>query len=1003
MHTTLFPSPLNSSVAVLLLLVALPIPLARAQDKEPTIAELAAQLPSVPAREPAASRDQVEMPHGFRATLVAAEPLVRDPVAVDFDEQGRMYVVELPQYNGYAVEGFQAQGTIRMLEDADGDGQFEKSTVYVDNLDYPTAVACWDGGLFVGAAPDLLYVKDTNGDGKVDTRRVVFTGFGKDKAGEAHLNSFRWGFDNRFHFSTNLSGGEIRIGDATDGPAVSARGRGMIFDPHDLTHFELTSGGGQHGMSMDDWGQKFVCSNSVPAQTLMLDDRYLARNPFLQAPAPAVDIAPEGKFTKLFRISPNEPWRELRTSLRKTGKFRGSDEGGTPFGFFTGATGITVYRGDAWPEKYHGNLLVGDVANNLIYRAILEADGVGLVARRADPGREFFASRDIWTRPVQLANAPDGSLFVLDIYRGLIEGAAFLPPEFLEFVNPVSGNERGRIYRLAPERFEPRAIPNLGAATTVELVAWLEHPNGWHRDTASRLIYQRQDRSAIAPLKKTVVASTAAVGRMTALYSLAGLDAVDEVTLLSALADPHPMVRVHALKVAESQAQSSPAMAVRFCDLAGDSDIRVRYQAAFSLGVIDGSSRNQALAQITLSDGADPWMRLAVLSSLSEGAGEVFDVVGQDAAFRATAHGRDFLLTLARQIGAVNRTDELAVVLKLMNRLPAGEKRFAEDLVQALVEKQTGAARERMLAAAGGKAGELLTQLLDESRAVARDPQQKITARVAAIRSLRLAPFNEVQALFDGLLDLQQPIEVQAAVLASLAEYDSPEVATLVLHAWRGLSPALRAQAAETLLARPVWIAALLQQVESGQVGRGDLDPARVGLLKKHPDRKIADRVTKLFSGNGLPQRQEVITRYQAALSLAGDANRGKATFKKVCAACHQLEGVGTAIGADLKGIRSRGMPAVMLNILDPNREVKPQFQSYVIQTDDGRVTTGMIEEESANSLTIRRPDGTQTTISRTQIETLQSTGISFMPEGLEKEVDPQAMADLLSYFDELP
>lgn len=973
------------------------------QEREPTIAELAAKLPAIPALEPAASRDQIQISDGFRATLVAAEPLVRDPVAVDFDERGRMFVVELPQYNGYAVKGFKEHGTVRMLEDTDGDGVFDSSTVYVDNLDYPTAVACWDGGLFIGAAPDLLYVKDTDGDGRVDTRQIVFTGFGKDVAGEAQLNSFRWGFDNRFHLSTNLSGGEIRSGANPDAPAVSVRGRGFIFDPRDLTRFELTSGGGQHGLCLDDWGQKFVCSNSVPAQTLMLDDRYLARNPQLQAPAPAVDIAPEGKFTKLFRISPTEPWRELRTRLRKTGKFRGSDEGGTPFGFFTGATGITIYRGDAWPEAFRGNLLVGDVANNLIYRATLEPQGVGLVARRADEGREFFASRDIWSRPVQMANAPDGTLYVLDIYRGLIEGAAFLPPEFLEFLDPVSGNDRGRIYRIEPAGFQARSAPRLDTASTARLVGLLEHRNGWHRDTASRLLYQRQDRAAIGPLKTLAASSPLPVGRMTALYSLAGLAALDEAQVLHALTDVDPRVRVHALRLGERFAGRSPAIAAQVCLLADDPELRVRYQAAFSLGAFGGPARNQALAAIAISSGADRWVRLAVLSALQEGAGDVFEVAGRDASFRATAHGRDFLLTLARQIGAVNRTDELAVVLKIMNGLPPAEKPFAEALVQALIEKQQGAARERMLAAAGGKAGELLGALLRESRAIAGDPSRAIDQRVAAVRSLRLAPLGDVRELFGQLLELRQPIEVQAAVLASLAEYEGPEVAALVLGSWRSLSPVLRAQAAETLLSRAAWIEALLEQIESGKVGRGDLDPARVGLLKRHPDKQIAARVAELFAGGGLPQRQEVVDRYQAALTLDGDARRGQALFKKVCSACHQLEGVGTQIGADLKGIRNRGLPAVMLNILDPNREVKPQFQSYVIQTDDGRVTTGMIEEESANSLTIRRPDGTKTTLSRAEIEELQSTGVSFMPEGLEKEVDPQGMADLLKYLDALP
>jgi len=195
----------------------------------------------------------------------------------------------------------------------------------------------------------------------------------------------------------------------------------------------------------------------------------------------------------------------------------------------------------------------------------------------------------------------------------------------------------------------------------------------------------------------------------------------------------------------------------------------------------------------------------------------------------------------------------------------------------------------------------------------------------------------------------------------------------------------------------------LLDRIEAGAVSRGDLDPARIGLLKEHPDAQIAARVSKLFASSALPQRQQVIDQYQAALKTAGDGERGKAVFKKVCSACHKLEGIGTTVGADLKGIRNRGLTAVMLNILDPNREVKPQFQAYLIATEDGRVTTGMIEAENANSLSMRRADGTQVVIQRSEIEQLRGTGVSFMPEGLEKQVNIQAMADLLSYLDSLP
>ncbi|HIA63414.1 MAG TPA: cytochrome C, partial [Planctomycetaceae bacterium] len=519
-----------------------------AQDKPPSIDELASKLPRIPASTPEQSVDKMQIHPAFEVQIVATEPLIRDPAAIDIDENGRMYVCELPEYNAYAAaDNPQEKGAIKRLVDTNGDGRYDTATLFVEDIAYPTAIICWDDGVFIGSAPDLFYCKDTTGDGRADIRKKILTGFGSDLAGEAHLNSFRWGVDNRIHISTNLSGGNVRLANAAESTAVSTRGRGIILDPRDLSGFELTSGAGQHGMSMDNWGRKFVCSNSVPAQMLMLDDRYLARNPYLVSPNLAVDIAPEGKHTELFRISAAEPWRELRTMLRRTKQFRGSDEGGKPFGFFTGATGITIYRGDAWPQEFHGNLIVGDVANNLIYRAILKPKGLELVADRADAGKEFIASRDLWFRPVQFTNAPDGTLYAIDISRELIEGAAFLPPEFMKYLDPLSGSKQGRIYRIAPRGFSSPPTPNLGKLTTLELVSLLDHTNGWHRDTAARLIYQRQDSSAISWLRQLVKQGKTAAGRFTALYALQGLGVLDESSVLTALIDSDAIVRVHAL------------------------------------------------------------------------------------------------------------------------------------------------------------------------------------------------------------------------------------------------------------------------------------------------------------------------------------------------------------------------------------------------------------------------------------------------------------------------
>ena len=210
---------------------------------------------------------------GFHAEIVAAEQLIRSPMAMDFDEFGRAFVVELPEYNQYASSKPHGKGSIKMLEDTNGDGRYDKATVYVSDLDYPTAVACWDGGILVGVAPDILFCKDTDGDGQADVRRKLFIGFGQDKAGEGMLNSFRWRIDNRFHIPCGLDGGDVVPAGEPATKAINVRGQHLLLEPRAMT-ITATSGGGQHGMSLDDWNlHAFVCGNSEPVHLVMYDGR----------------------------------------------------------------------------------------------------------------------------------------------------------------------------------------------------------------------------------------------------------------------------------------------------------------------------------------------------------------------------------------------------------------------------------------------------------------------------------------------------------------------------------------------------------------------------------------------------------------------------------------------------------------------------------------------------------------------------------------------------------
>ncbi|HMC65396.1 MAG TPA: c-type cytochrome, partial [Gemmataceae bacterium] len=561
--------------------------------------------------------------------------------------------------------------------------------------------------------------------------------------------------------------------------------------------------------------------------------------------------------------------------------------------------------------------------------------------------------------------------------------------------------DKGRIYRIVPDGFKPRKPPKLGAATTEELVALLKHPNGWHRDTASRLLYQRQDRAAIAPLRKLVTESKSPLGRLHALYALDGLHALDSALALRGLNDSEPRVREHSLRLAE-HFESSPAVRTKLEQMTDDTDLRVRYQLAFSLGAVRGEMPSRALVRLALRDGKDPWVRLAIFSSLAERAGEVLRLLVAEKDFRAAAHGREFLATLAGQIGAANRAHDVAAVMKTLNDLPDSEKTLAQEIVRNLVARQPAAGRAQLTGAAGGKAGTIFAELLRDARKAAVDPRKDANERAAAVRTLGLAAFGDVRAEFQHFLELRQPQPIQAAALETMARFADPGIPALILDAWPAMSPKLRATAAETLFARSTWIQAFLDAAEKGKVARGDVDPARIELLQAYSDEQVRMRAKKLFAGTKLARRPDVLAAYQKALQLKGDKSRGKAVFKKNCSTCHRLEDVGESVGAELSAIRDRGLEAVLLNILDPNREVKPQYLSYVLTTDAGRVLTGMIAAETANSITIRRVDGTSDTVFRKNIEELRSTGLSFMPEGLEKEIDVKAMADLLAYLNSI-
>lgn len=955
---------------------------------------------------------------GFRLELLAAEPLVTDPVAIAYDENGLAYVVEMSDYpythksldRAYEEQQSAPIGRVRILEDSDGDGRFDKSTVFADQLSWPTGIACWRGGVYVTATPDIWYFKDTDGDRRADVRRKVFTGFRKFNV-QAVINNLQWGLDHRIYGAGSSNGGQVRLGEQPDAPPIAMGANDFAIDPT-TDRFELLSGGARFGNTFDDWGNRFLCNIRNPLQHVVLPRHYLLRNPLLAVSAAISDVAESGDTVPVYSISPPEPWRVARAKRWVVESGRAYPKSETVAkGFFTSTSGVTIYRGAAYPPEYHGTMFVGEVASNLIHHQVLRPAGVTFASRRSHESQEFVASTDIWFRPVNFVNAPDGTLHVLDMYRETIEHPWSIPDDIKAGLDLESGRDRGRIYRLAPGKyadgFQPPRQPALGSATIQQLVAELENPNSWWRETSQRLIYERQNQEAVAPLRALLTTSARPLARLHALWSLSGLGSLADADLLMALGDAVPGVREHAVRLSESRLANSPSLRQRVLALASDEAIRVRFQVAFSLGTLlaDTTDREQlaeqavqALAAIALRDGEDPWLRAAVLSSAANIAEPLLRALLADEAQRPPD---TFVAALARTIGAGGDTGAIERTLERISLLRSTPREGVMTMVLVGLGEGRKQARGSLaqLAETTARGRELIARTIEEASRVALDAARPIEDRLRATQLLRFARFAQVETPLLALLEPRQPNSLQLRAVQALGEFDEPRIAERLLAVFPNLTPPARAEVVQTLLSRPKWIEPLLVAVEQGVLVPGQIPPNRRALLLNHAQASIKETANRLFGQDAPGPRAAVIAEYQQSLRLAGDARRGEPIFRRECLACHRWGDVGHAVGPNLNTIQRRTAEEVLIHVLDPNREVAPNFLEYVVTTEEGRVTTGIVAEETATSLTIRRAENQQETILRKDISSISSSGKSLMPEGLEKKVSPQEMADLLTFL----
>jgi putative membrane-bound dehydrogenase-like protein len=956
------------------------------------------------ARSPEASLKSWQPRPGFTVELAAAEPLVQSPIFVTWGPDGRMWVVEMGDYPQGLDGKYKPGGKIKYLEDTNGDGKYIKATTFLEGVNFPTSVIPWRKGVIVTAAPEIFYAEDTKGTGKADRKVPLFTGF-KEGNPQHRVNSLVWGLDNWIYCANGDSGGVVKaVNTLSPNPTpikgeakgVNTSGRDLRIRP-DTGALDLQAGQTQYGRSRDDWNNWFGNNNSWPMYHFVLSDHYQRRNPHLPTPDPRVQVSVVPGASQVYPASRTLP--------------RFNDPHGA--NHFTSACSAIVYRDELFGPAFAGNSFVSEPVHDLVHREIMAPKGVTFTSQRASDElkSEFLASTDNWTRPTTIATGPDGALWVVDMYRYVIEHPEWIPKDWQAKLNLRAGENMGRIYRVFPAGAKPRQIPRLDKLGTAGLVAALDSPNGWQRDMAQMMLLWKQDKAAVPLLETMATGAERPLARVHALCTLDGLNALQPALLQKSLADAHPGVRRHAVRLcAEStgglrpRLADAPELGAALMKMTFDADAPVRMQLAYTLGEWNDPRAGQALGQLAVQDRDDRYLLAAILSSVNkDNLGQVLVAVLKGS--QKAPPPANLVENLLRMANALNHTRAL---LALLNAVGTPEKEKYADwqyaalagLLDALDQRNTPLTKlsgDKEVQAALQK----LSGLFTAARATLGNKQAAMPDKLVAIKLLGRGLDRQVEdlTLLADLLVPQTPDELQAGAIAALGQLRDPKVPELLLRGWKGYGPPRRAAILDTLFRRDDWLRVTLDAIEKKQILATEVDPVRRQRLLQHKAPEVGKRASKLFADAVNPDRQKVIDAYQPVIKLQGDAKRGSEVFAKSCATCHKVGNVGHDVGPDLASVGDKSPQGLLISILDPNRVVEARYVQYTAITKNGLTLNGVLTSETGTSITLMAPEGKPQVVLRTDLEELISTGKSPMPDGLEKDINQQAMADLITFI----
>ncbi len=958
---------------------------------------------------------------GFKIELIASEPLISDPVDMEIDEYGRMYVVEM---HGYPLDR-SGTGKIILLSDSNADGVMDKRTVFAEGLELPNSIMRWKKGVLVTDAPNVLYLEDTNGDGKADVKDTLLTGFALTNP-QHNVNNPVYGLDNWIYLAHQGSvstqkykedfgdeGSEIVFTSSPSSPRLpkNANGLSVRFRP-DQKQIEMMASNCQFGHTFDEWGRWFGCNNSNQGYQEVIANRYFKRNPALPISDAVQDMSDHLNAPEVFPTTIH-PDRQLLSGV----------------GVMTAGSGLTAYLGGEFPEPYNKNVtFIAEPVYNLVHVDVLKDSGTSFIASRILEQKEFLSSTDAWARPVNFYVGPDGDLYVLDYYRKVIESPEWMADEAVAAGDLYAGSDKGRIFRITPtdgKKADWTKGLKLGDASDNELIENLANKNNWWRLNAQRLLVDRGDKKSIPGLIAMARNTSSDVGRLHALWTLEGMGALDPSVITEALSDPVAGIRENAIRLAELHLSSAPQLTDALFSLQTDPDPKVRFQLLLTLGFVNTPQSLESRTKLLFADIDDKWVQIAALSAGAE-TSSLLNVVLER--FRSEIPAYSSLVQrLTSMIGITGDADHIYQLIQkatttddinlksnvaILEGLSRGLKNrksplmippnLQKRLVRTFFENNSSQIRNasyHVLKVRGISEETLKDQSIERALLIIKDTTQKADRRADAIDFLSLGDPASYVPLLEKILVPQEPSLVQLAAVGTLNLVPGTSASQYIILQWPKLTPEIRDAAIETFLGKPERVTLLLTAMEQGLISPTSVSFwGGVGLMMQ-TDTTLRNRARAIFT-RSQEEGKKVNEKYQNALELTGDPMHGRSVYAASCVICHQVRGeFGIAIGPDLGTVHNWTKEDIMANILDPNLSIAAGFDLWNVELNTGESVQGIIKSETPTAITLVYSGKNDRTINRQEIKSLTTVNVSAMPSGLEKSIDQQQMADLLSFL----